>query len=136
MIEVTDVTTSDIDVADDFDDEEDDSTGRFVRPYAMTGGRTTADIDIALETQIQATLSDTERVSRYQWEKAQVLELAQRPIALIEVAARIGVPIGVARVIVSDLVSDRVMIAQKSATTNQTQYTTLLEKVLDGVRNL
>ncbi len=133
---MTDVDTSDFDeIVEDFDD--DDATGRFVRPYAMTGGRTGADIDIdiALETQIQATLSDTER-SRYQWEKAQVLELAQRPIALVELAARVGVPIGVARVIVADLVADRAMIAQKSATTNQTQYTTLLEKVLDGVRNL
>ena len=131
---MTDVGTSDFDeIVDDFDD---DSTGRFVRPYAMTGGRTTTDIDLELETQIQATLTEAERSNRYQWEKAQVLELAQRPIALVELAARVGVPVGVARVIVADLVADRVMIAQKSASTNHTQYTTLLEKVLDGVRNL
>ena len=107
---------------------------RRVRPYAMTGGRTAADVAaIDLEAQIQ--LSGVQPAGKlYRWEAARILQLASEPIALIELSARASIPIGVARVIVSDLTDDGALVVQRPTT--QPSYTSLLEKVLAGVRAL
>jgi len=114
--------------------EEREHTGRLVRPYAMTGGRTAADVaTISLEAQIQ--VSGTQPAGKvYRWEAARILQLAITPIALIELSARASIPIGVARVIVSDLAGDGALVVQRPPT--QPTYTSLLEKVLAGVRAL
>ena len=54
-------------------------------------------------------------------------------MALMEVAARLSIPLGVAKVLVTDLVADGALQIQARAEKN---YVSLLEKVLDGVRNL
>lgn len=118
---------------DDHDDH-DDVTGRLIRPYAMTGGRTTADTDINLEAQVQTSTRLEESGKIYRWEAAKILKLAERPMALIEIAARAEIPIGVARVVVADLVDEGAVVVQRTSTT--TSYTSLLEKVLDGIRNI
>lgn len=110
-------------------------SGRLVRPYAITGGRTEAHgPPVDLETQIVATPRGRESLHRYRWEAAKVIELAETPLALVEVAARLDVPVGVARVVVSDLVSAGALEAREPEL--EASYTELLEKVLDGIRNL
>jgi hypothetical protein len=119
--------------ADDGDDAG-SATGRLIRPYAMTGGRTLAETEISLEAQIQATTRASQHLGAYRWEAAKVVELVQSPMALIEIAARLQIPIGVARVLVADLVNDGAVmlhIPEKSQS-----FASLLERVLDGVRNL
>ncbi len=114
------------------DSEED--YGRLIRPYAITGGRTGAETEIGLETQIQATDRGAQHVASYRWEAAKVVQLVQSPMALIELAARAEVPIGVARVLVADLIDDGAVILYVPQKTQN--YSSLLERVLDGVRNL
>ncbi len=128
MIEEADVGT------DQHGADAGDETGRLIRPYAMTGGRTVADSEIGLETQVQATDRASHQVGAYRWETAKVVELVQAPMALIEVAARMQIPIGVARVLVADLVDDGAVVLHEPARTQN--FTSLLERVLDGVRNL
>ena len=122
----------------EFDDElgldEGDETGRLIRPYAITGGRTGHETDITLEAQIQASTRADDLVGAYRWEAARLIELVQAPMALIEIAARIEIPIGVARVLVADLVDDGAVVVHVPQTTQS--FTSLLERVLDGVRNL
>jgi len=118
---------------DDLDGDEPDETGRLIRPYAITGGRTGAESDISLETLIQATPRADELAGGYRWEAVDLIELVRSPMALIEVAARLGVPIGVAKVLVTDLVADGAVRLQVRQEKN---YASLLERVLDGVRNL
>ena len=132
QVEPSTVGTSAVDAAEI--PEERERTGRLVRPYAMTGGRTAADVaTISLEAQIQ--VSGTQPAGKvYRWEAARILELAATPIALIELSARASIPIGVARVIVSDLAGDGALVVQRPPT--QPTYTSLLEKVLAGVRAL
>lgn len=108
--------------------------GRLIRPYAITGGRTGAETEIGLETQIQATDRGAQHVASYRWEAAKVVQLVQSPMALIELAARAEVPIGVARVLVADLIDDGAVILYVPQKTQN--YSSLLERVLDGVRNL
>jgi hypothetical protein len=119
--------------ADDGDDAG-TKTGRLIRPYAMTGGRTLADSDISLEAQIQATARASQHLGAYRWEAAKVVDLVQTPMALIEIAARLQIPIGVARVLVADLVSDGAVMLHTPEKTQS--FASLLERVLDGVRNL
>lgn len=115
----------------------DEHTGRLIRPYAMTGGRTAADVaPISLESQITATGFVPKGIV-YRWEPARVLQLCATPIALIELAARANIPIGVARVVVSDLCADGALDVQRPPTLpTLTNYASLLEKVLDRVRAL
>ncbi len=117
----------------DFDDD-DDATGRLIRPYAMTGGRTDIDSIISLETQIQSSTRASQHLGAYRWEAAKVVDLVQSPMALIEIAARLEIPIGVARVLVADLVADGAVVLHMPAKTQS--FASLLERVLDGVRNL
>lgn len=111
-----------------------DETGRLVRPYAMTGGRTGADVDISLEAQIQASTRASQHLGAYRWEAAKLIDLVETPMALIEIAARLEIPIGVARVLVSDLVDDGAVVVHVPQQSQN--YSSLLERVLDGVRNL
>lgn len=129
MIEETDLLGDDI-AADD----EGDETGRLIRPYAITGGRTGGEVEIGLETQIQASTRASHHLGAYRWEAARLIELVQSPMALIELSARLELPLGVARVLVADLIADgAVVLHQPVATQN---FGSLLERVLDGVRNL
>lgn len=119
---------------DDLEGDPEDRTGRLIRPYAMTGGRTDVAAEIGLETQIQATTRASQQVSAYRWETARVVELVQAPMALIEIAARMEIPLGVARVLVADLVADGAVVLHSPIKTQN--FASLLESVLDGVRNL
>ena len=119
--------------ADDGDDAGFES-GRLIRPYAMTGGRTLAETEISLEAQVQATTRASQHLGAYRWEAAKVVELVQSPMALIEIAARLEIPIGVARVLVADLVNDGAVMLHVPEKTQS--FASLLERVLDGVRNL
>jgi hypothetical protein len=113
------------------------STGRLIRPYLMTGGRTEIDDEIRLETQLQTTARGHRRVDDFRWEAKRILELAERPTALVEISARADLPLGVTRVVVSDLIKAGVMAAQRpiEVISHHTQRS-LLEKVLNGVRNI
>ena len=122
---------------DDENVDEGGTTGRLIRPYLMTGGRTEVEEEIRLETQLQTTPKGQREADTYRWEAAQILELALHPLSLAEISAHAQIPLGVARVIVSDLISDDVMNAQRSiAVVSQKSHASLLEKVLDGVRSL
>ena len=80
----------------------DEGDGVFVRPFIVTGGRTRPLHDgLRLETLVEALPAALS--APLQFEQRQIVELAQRPVSVAEVAARIGVPLGVARVLIADL---------------------------------
>ena len=135
MIDEADVGIDGSGAVETFDgDDAGNLTGRLIRPYAMTGGRTIAETDITLESQIQASTRASQHLGAYRWEAAKVVELVQTPMALIEIAARLQIPIGVARVLVADLVADGAVVLHVPEKTQS--FASLLERVLDGVRNL
>ena len=82
--------------------EKDDGDGVFVRPFIVTGGRTRPLHDgLRIETLVEA--SPAALSAPLQFEQRQIVELAQRPVSVAEVAARLRVPLGVARVLIADL---------------------------------
>lgn len=109
---------------------------RLIRPFMVTRGRTRSKSErFEIETQLQATGSE-EAESQYRWETAAVLAAARQPSALAEIAARSDLTIGVARVLVGDLVADGVMQVHKTDAGSSMFSISLLEEVLDGLNNL
>ncbi|HZM31357.1 MAG TPA: DUF742 domain-containing protein, partial [Acidimicrobiales bacterium] len=57
------------------------------------------------------------------------------PVSVVEVAARIQVPLGVARVLVSDLHEDGMLTIHQTAVTSEGRpRTEVLERLLNGLR--
>jgi len=87
---------------------------RPVRPFIMTGGRTRPLVDnLRIETLVVATSAALSAPLKF--EELTAVRLCQRPNSLAEIAAALGVPLGVARVIVADLVSAGHVSVQESA---------------------
>jgi hypothetical protein len=116
--------------------------GRIVRPYTMTGGRSGTDTPlIALEALVAATPEGMRRRHRFKWESAEIVQRSRRETAVIELAALLEVPVGVIRVLASDLrAMGAVTItdppAELGADAERQVYTDLLHKVLDGIKSL
>ncbi|WP_086666092.1 DUF742 domain-containing protein [Lentzea kentuckyensis] len=77
-----------------------------VRPFVVTGGRTRPlCADLRLETLVQAPPA---ALSAPLWfEEHAIVRLCQRPRSTAEIASALGVPIGVARVVIGDLAAAR-----------------------------
>lgn len=116
--------------------------GRIVRPYTMTGGRSGIDTPlIALEALVAATPDGMRRRHQFRWESAEIIRRSRRETAVIELAALLGVPVGVIRVLADDLrAQGAVMITdpppELGADAERQVYTDLLHKVLDGIKSL
>jgi hypothetical protein len=111
-------------------------TPRIVRPYVLTQGRTKApDATYALEAQVRAriTLSQVDRTTTP--EARRIVELCQTPLSIAEIAARMMIPVGVARVLVGDLVAAGVVAVDVEAP-DVANDVALLERLLDGIRAL
>jgi hypothetical protein len=103
-----------------------------VRPYVITGGRTRTARVLAVETLLSAPVPDRPAASP---EHAAVLQMCAVPISVAEVAAGLGRPLGVARVLVSDLVDAGDLTVHGTASGSGPDGD-LLARVLDGLRRL
>jgi Protein of unknown function (DUF742) len=76
----------------------------FVRPFVITGGRTrAADTSLRMETMVQTVGKPRDDLN---FEKARIVDECYEPISIAEIAAELGVPLGVAMVLVGDLVDE------------------------------
>lgn len=119
----------------------DSDQGRFIRPYAITGGRTRSEgQEVALEAQIRTKVDPDLAKERYRWEASRIVDLCRESTALIELAARLEIPIGATRIIVADLAKEGVLEINSGqeivVDSSSSEYESLLERVLDGIRNL
>ncbi|MEU4520630.1 DUF742 domain-containing protein [Amycolatopsis sp. NPDC024027] len=111
----------------------------LARPYAWTEGRTAPAVEIAVEALVETT-ADGRAEAVYQTSSAlsEVLELCVRPRSLMEIAALLGLPLGVVRVLVSDLMQDYLVIVRDTLSDTATwdERHDLMERVLHGLRDL
>lgn len=113
-----------------------DGPGRVVPVYALTGGRTRSGAeDLPIEAMV-TLVEDIGSPGRLQHEHRAILDLAARPISLVEVGAHLGVPVGVARVLVSDLAAAGYLAVHLPPPTNPDGRPSpeLLTRLLDGLR--
>lgn len=108
--------------------------GRVVPVYAVTGGRTrSADHDLPVESLVTATDRWAEDLQR---EYRVIIDLAVRPVSLVEIGAALGVPVGVARVLVSDLADSGYLVvhAPLPSTAAGSPPPAILNRLLEGLR--
>jgi hypothetical protein len=109
-----------------------------VRPYLMTGGRTSAapNVDVAMETIVVISdLAHRPGPPRAAFERASVLAQCEYPRSVAEVAVRAQLPLRVALVLVGDLVAEGLLEAS-TATARQADDVGFLERLIDGVTTL
>ena len=109
---------------------------RFVRPYALTGGRARSErANLSLETLIVANASGATARIELPPERREVIRLCSEAISVAELSALLNVPIGVARVLASDMHADGYLDAHEPMPEGS-DVTAILERVLDGLRVL
>lgn len=123
--------------------ERDEPTGALVRPYAVTRGRTRPRLEIAIEALIETTVRGRTAGSRPGNNHGQEQQLIAsmcdgRVQSLAEIAARLHLPLGVARVLIADMATDGLVSVHEPASLDENEAvgTELLERVLSGLRRL
>jgi hypothetical protein len=103
----------------------------LVRPFLLTGGRTCPGQEgLRIESLIQTRVGASNGSLRF--EARQIFELCTRPNSVAEVAAALHVPVGVARVLVSDLIAEGVVTLLQ----NEELSVQMIERIRDRVRAL
>jgi hypothetical protein len=111
-------------------------TGDPDRLYIVTGGRSRAGESFDLVTLI---VSESGPVPGMQSEHARILELCRHPTAVVEIAAELGLPVMVVRILLDDLLdTGRVTARHPRAAPSVASLpdSALLQEVLHGLRNL
>ncbi|HET6358116.1 DUF742 domain-containing protein [Streptomyces sp. NPDC002659] len=113
-----------------------------VRPYSLTGGRTRFGHVLLVETFVAALEAPAERrellkgSSRVMPELRAIVELCRRMRTVAEISALLKMPLGVVRVLLSDLADQgRIRVFGTGHGSGQPDRA-LLERVLSGLRRL
>jgi Protein of unknown function (DUF742) len=113
----------------------DEDAGRVARPYMVTGGRTRSRgmrqfdlIDI-----IVATGADPGAAFAPGPEHSHIVGLCQRPTVVADLTAAVGLPLGLVRVLLGDLLDENLISVSKQA---QRTDRHLLQRVLDSLKAL
>lgn len=110
----------------------------LARPYAWTAGRTRPAVHLPVEALVETTIEG--RTAPYSPTNplAVVTQLCLHQRSVAEVAAHLNVPLGVARVLIGDLLSARQVSVRDTLTedTSWDERNDLLERVLSGLRAL
>jgi hypothetical protein len=112
------------------------AAGRVVPVYAVTGGRTrSAGRDLPVESLVTVT-DGAARVTDLQKEYRVIIDMAERPVSLVEIGAILRVPVGVARVLVSDLAAAGYLTVHLPQSTGAAggPGAEVLSRLLEGLR--
>ncbi len=122
-----------------------DDDAYTVRPYAVTGGRVSAaSATLPMEALVESAL-DPATIKGLTPEKKKILQLAAGQYqSVAELSAHTRLPLGVVRVLVTDLSQDKHLIIHTAGTADDASThdehgglsLSLLESVLDGIAAL
>jgi hypothetical protein len=120
----------------DVEDQPDDF--RFVvRPYSWTQGRTRPVQDLALETLVSTSDKGRDLTSICSAEHAAIAQLCTDMRSVAEVAALLSLPLGVARVLLADMIDNGLVHVHRNPMPwGDAPDLALLERVLDGLYRL
>ncbi|MFZ3491985.1 DUF742 domain-containing protein [Streptomyces sp. 5.8] len=102
------------------------------RPYTITAGRTVTRLSLPLEALVQTMPSLWPGTGHPEHDR--ILELCVRPTSVAEVSARLPVPVGVARVLLSDL--SGMGLVSVTEPSGDEPSTALIERVLSGLHSI
>lgn len=114
--------------------EQEPEAAPLVRPYVITNGRGLPDNDqFNLITLV--TASEKRPSSHYDPEKHRLLDLCGGGyLSVAEIAGHLGLPIGIVKVLLSDLSSDGYLVTRAPAPPAQLVDVSVLQEVLDGLQ--
>ena len=114
----------------------DQDAGRVVRPYAITGGLTRPSGErFDLLDMVRAVRRTGDYPPWLTPEQAQLLERCQMPAPLAELAAGLDLPVGVIRILVSDLREHGLVTIHRGQPPGFSDLK-ILQEVVDGLRRL
>jgi uncharacterized protein DUF742 len=115
---------------------EDEAPGGHYRPYLLTGGRTGGGAaGVGIETVLVRDHNAIPRQSAWSGEVAMIIAACDKPVAVAEVAARVGLPIGVVQVLTGDLVTAGVLLRSASSM-SLADDVLFIERLIHGVAAL
>jgi len=107
----------------------------LVRPFAVTGGRTrTEAVELDLISLVVAVRTPAEVDLDTEYET--LLEVSKQPISVVEIVALLNLPLQVVKVLVSDLISQDMMILRSARAASEAPSVEVLQAVLHGIRRL
>ncbi len=110
----------------------------LVRPYTLTAGRTDTDVDLPLEAPIETLQAG--RAHRWPPDDARgkIIQLCLKSPSVAEISARLDLPLGVARVLVGDLVLSGYLRVHRTLTERSTrdERHELIGRTLRGLKAL
>jgi hypothetical protein len=120
-------------------ERDDTDEPQLVRPYTLTAGRTNSRIELPLEAPIETVLAPP-KPPRWPGNdvRGQILTLGADSPSVAEIAAVLSIPLGVARVLIGDLVTQgylRVHTTLGDSTTDD-ERRDLIGRTLRGLRAL
>jgi Protein of unknown function (DUF742) len=107
-----------------------------VRPYAITGGRTSTRLPLLLETLISVPEYDRAVDQTLVAESREIYSLCRSVRSIAEISAELDIPLGVVRVLVSDLADDGQLRIHPTAANAGMPEHMLLERVLRGLQTI
>lgn len=88
-------------------EDEAEEGDEVVRSFMVTNGRVRAQAEeLAIETLVTATPGGRARGSSLKFERRQIVEEIVEPMAIVEIAARLQLPLRAVMVLVSEMVDD------------------------------
>ncbi|TDQ53424.1 DUF742 domain-containing protein [Actinorugispora endophytica] len=113
-----------------------DGGGRLIRPYSLTGGRTRPSrSDLAMTSQVVA-VPMMESDSELEPEHHSILRSCAAPVSVAELASRTRLPLGVLRILLSDLLDNGHVMVHESLWQRQRPDVQTLRSVIDRIRAL
>ncbi|GAA4218372.1 hypothetical protein FHR32_004629 [Streptosporangium album] len=115
--------------------EQHEEESSLVRMYAVTGGRTTPRTQLAMEALVSSATSEQLGLS-YIREYRAISELCRQIRSVAEISALLHIPLGVARVLISDMESEGLVRVHHPQIDQDGPGPQLLERVLSGLHRL
>src|ERR671915_53636 len=119
---------------DELEPDADDRGELWVRPYTATNGRTRPSTELDLMSLVLATGRGTVPQQQLGYDHAQALRLCQKPISVAEVAAHLGLPATVVKVLLSDLIVTGAVVTKLPDPDGYQTDPDILEAVIAGLR--
>lgn len=115
-----------------------DPRGQLIRPYAVTRGRTEPIREVALEAILLTTPSGRQEAAFAGRDKHRIASLCDgRALSLAEISSYLQMPLGVARVLVAEMVRDGLLaLHDPGVIQDYDERMDLLDGVLAGLRKL
>ncbi|MFI6604470.1 DUF742 domain-containing protein [Nonomuraea sp. NPDC050536] len=119
--------------------DDDDADEPLVRPYTITGGRTTTERDDLTLITLVTALSEGRGLRGMQPEHRTIFALCKRPLAVAEIASALNLPVSVTKILIGDLLEAGQVRARPPLAFAQAggiPDMAILEAVRDGLREL